>query len=168
MKNRKTLYIWIALVVVIIAISVGIIIACTTKKTDEKAAMKNEEFQGDIEYGLNSVEQGETNEILNEIVVNEIENTISNEVDNNTVKGNNNNTSSTSETMQEDPKTAEEKAIEIVKEDWKAEKNVEFSIDGMDGNGNYIVTVRNSSTTEALAFYNVNISTKKFTKREMN
>ena len=35
-------------------------------------AMKNEEFQGDIEYGLNSVEQGETNEILNEIVVNEI------------------------------------------------------------------------------------------------
>lgn len=89
------------------------------------------------------------NEITNDIVVNEIENTTS------------------SETLEESPKTSEQKAIDIAKKDWGNDSNVNFSVQGMDGNGNYIVVVSDSSTV-SLAFYSVNIKNETFTKREMN
>lgn len=89
------------------------------------------------------------NENTNEIVENKIENTIS------------------SETLEESPKTAKEKAIDIVKKDWGNVSNVNFSVQGMDGNGNYIIVVSDTNTV-ALAFYSVNISNETFTKREMN
>ena len=70
--------------------------------------------------------------------------------------------------FEESPKTAEEKAIDIAKKDFGTNSNATFSVEGIDGNGNYIVAVRNSGTTEALAFYNVNVTSQTFTKREMN
>ena len=92
-----------------------------------------------------------------------------NEIANNTTIENTiENTTTSTETFEETPKTAEEKAISIVKKDWGEDKNVDIAIDGMDSNGNYIVAVRDSSTTEAKAFYTVNTSSGTFTKREMN
>ena len=92
-----------------------------------------------------------------------------NEIENNTTIENTiENTTTSTETFEETPKTAEEKAISIVKKDWGEDKNVDIAIDGMDSNGNYIVAVRDSSTTEAKAFYTVNTSSGTFTKREMN
>lgn len=96
------------------------------------------------------VENELEDEIVNEIEANEIENTIS------------------SETFEESPKTSEEKAVSIAKKDWGNTSNVEFSVEGMDGNGNYIVAVRDSKTTQALAFYTVNLENETFKKREMN
>ena len=60
-----------------------------------------------------------------------------------------------------------EKAIDIVKKDWGKDSSVNFSVQGMDGNGNYIVVVSDSNTV-TLAFYSVNVSNETFTKREMN
>lgn len=94
---------------------------------------------------------------VNEEVVNEEENNIANEV--------------SSETFEEEPKTEQEKAINIVKTDWTGNgnsQNVKFTSDGMDASGRYIISVRDKDTTEALAFYTVNVSDKTFTKREMN
>lgn len=100
------------------------------------------------------------NEQANEIIANEVVNETTNEL------VSNENTVS-SETFEESPKTAEEKAIDIVKKDWGEDTSMNFSVEGMDGNGNYIVTVRNSDTV-ALAFYSVNVTNENFTKREMN
>ena len=60
------------------------------------------------------------------------------------------------------------KAINIVKKDWGEDSNVKIAIDGINDNGSYIVTVRNVNTTEALAFYTVDVSNQTFNKREMN
>ena len=62
----------------------------------------------------------------------------------------------------------QEKAIDIAKKDFGENSNAQFSVEGIDGNGNYIVTVRNAKTTEALAFYTVNVANQTFTKKEMN
>ena len=67
----------------------------------------------------------------------------------------------------EEPKTEKEKAKEIVKKDWGNGSNYEISIDGINQNGSYIVTVRNSNTTEALAYYIVNVKDGTFTKKVM-
>lgn len=116
-------------------------------KVNEETTIQNEQINEQVNEAMtNEV----VNETINEIVSNEVENTVS------------------SETFQESPKTAEEKAIDIAKKDWGESNNAEFSVEGIDGNGNYIVAVRNSQTTEALAFYTVNVTSKTFTKREMN
>lgn len=71
-------------------------------------------------------------------------------------------------TTQEKPKTEEDKAIQIVKQDYNTTSNVEISIEGTDANGNKIVTIRDPQTTQALAFYFVNTTNGTFTKKEMN
>lgn len=109
----------------------------------------------------------ETNKTKNEISTNKVENEVIEENANEVVENNIENTIS-SETFEEEPETAEEKAINIVKKDWKEDDKAQFSVEGIDGNGNYIVTVRDNKTTEALAFYNVNIKSETFTKKEMN
>ena len=55
-----------------------------------------------------------------------------------------------------------------MKKDYGTSTNVKFSIEGMDDNGRQVVVVRNIQTTEALAFYFVNVSDNTFTKKEMN
>ena len=103
--------------------------------------------------------ENEQNKQVNQISENEVINEITNEMLNEEMQS--------TETFEESPKTAEEKAIDIVQKDWGKDASVNFSVEGMDGNGNYIVTVRNSDTV-ALAFYSVNVTNKNFTKREMN
>lgn len=123
---------------------------------------KNENTTTNTNVVENEQKNETQNEQLNETIENKIENEIQNETSNeveNTVP---------SENSGEDPKTEEEKATSIVKKDWGEDNNVEISIDGIDSNGNYIVAVRNSKTTEALAFYTVNVRNNTFTKKEMN
>ena len=73
-----------------------------------------------------------------------------------------------SETFEESPKTEEEKAIEIAKKDYGNAENVKFSVEGIQADGRYIVSVRDSSTTEALVYYTIQVSSGEFEKREMN
>lgn len=100
----------------------------------------------------------DNNETQNEVVQNEI---IENEITSNTQEGEN-------KVPENNSKTEEEKAIQIVKKDYKQSENVEFSSEGTDSEGNRIVVVRDPETTQALAFYYVNISNSTFTKKEMN
>lgn len=122
------------------------------EKLNEETIIQNEQINEQINEQVNEIAENElVNETTSEVITNELENTLS-----------------SSETFEESPKTAEEKAIDIAKKDWKESNNAEFLVEGIDENGNYIVAVRNSETTEALAFYTVNITTQTFTKREMN
>ena len=149
---KKLFYIGI----IILIIAAICIFAFSSDNNKEKNIIKNEtninessENKEEIANQINEVVEDEViNEITNEETTNETENNVS------------------TETFKESPKTAEEKAVEIVKKDWEG-NNANFSVEGMDGNGNYIVAVRDSSTV-ALAFYSVNVTDGTFTKREMN
>ncbi len=151
MKRKTSIIIIIILVIMLIAIGIfmfGEINKGGSSKPTSTNTLKEEK-----------------NEIVNQIVNEITENVLKNDIENNTTIEN---TTTSTETFEEAPKTAEEKAISIVKKDWGEDKNVDIAIDGMDNNGNYIVAVRDSSTTEAKAFYTVNTSSGTFTKREMN
>ncbi len=157
---KKSIYIGVGVLIVILLIVIGIF-AFQKNETEKKNSMQNMTILNETQ----NEQKEETNTEQNEIMENEITNTIQNgEVTSNEIAE----PGTSSETLEESPKTAEEKAIELVKKDWKEQNNVQFSIDGMDENGNYIVAVRNSQTTEALAFYRVNLGNQTFTKKEMN
>ena len=143
--------IWIVIIIVIIVI--GIILGTSMSKNDGK----------DIQASNNAIEQ---NEIVNEEVSNEVneieENIIQNIIDENIANEVN------TETFDNEAKTEEEKAIAIVKKDYGTNENIKFSVEGIDENGRQVVVVRNIQTTEALAFYFVNVFNNTFTKKEMN
>ena len=73
-----------------------------------------------------------------------------------------------SEVLPEEQKTAEEKAIDIVKKDWGNDETVKFSVEGMNQDGKYVVVVRGTTTTQAKAFYYVNIVNGNFDKKEID
>ena len=147
---KKSTLIIIVIILMLVAI---VIFASTGIRNTENNSVSGKETKTNNEV--------ENTEMKNEqnIIENIIENTTENEnIVENVV---------TTETFEESPKTAKEKALDIVKKDWGEGANIEFTVDGIEGN-NYIVTVRNSQTTEALAFYTVNTNDGTFTKREMN
>ena len=124
----------------------------------------------------NAVVKNETKVTKNTVKENLITNTITSEELNKEEKNENkekaDNTEeikqeSQTETLTEEPKTAEEKAKNIVENDWGASSNIEITVEGMDQNGNYRVTVRNASTTEALAYYTVNTVNGSFNKEDV-
>ena len=154
MKRKKSIIIIIILVIMLIAI--GIFMFGEINKGDNSKPTSTNTIKD-----LN-------NQVANQIANETKENTLTNEMENNITSENVIENTTSTETFEETPKTAEEKAINIVKKDWGEDKNVDIAIDGMDSNGNYIVAVRDSSTTEAKAFYMVNTSSETFTKREMN
>ena len=154
---------------VIVAIIIAIIIfMCVFASGENKENANNENIN-------NTVTNNEIiNEMENEVIQNEIENEIANEEESipvedeeQDVEENKQNTENT-ETFEEAPATAEQKVINIVKEDFKQTNNIEVTVEGMNENGKYIVVVRDSKTTEALAFYTVDAANKTFTKKEMN
>lgn len=149
---KKTIYIIIAIVVIcIIVVLLG----------------KSNPSGNIIKTNANTVENEVSNTVKNEMHEDEIQNEVEgNVVEEETNKNTIDNTVS-SETFTESPQTAEEKAINLVKKDWGQDNNVKFSVEGINQNGYYIVVVRNNST-EALAFYTVDLNNQTFTKREMN
>lgn len=143
--------IWIIIVIAIIVI--GIICGVNLNKTRQVNSQNVQENEENKNQELNE-------EISN--IINEIDDTELNTVEENVVEN------TTTETFEETPKTEEEKAISIVKKDYGTSENIKISVEGMDENGRHIVVVRNSETTQALAFYFVNVSNSTFTKKEMN
>lgn len=147
-------------IVVILLLIVIIVLSCLVifRETENTNANPNNEVQNIIRKDenitnnviQNLVDENNINDTNNENVNEKIENTIS------------------SETFKEEPKTQEEKAIEIVKKDYGESSNIKFSLEGINENGYYIVAVRDVTTTKALAFYTINMSNETYTKREMN
>ncbi len=154
---NKKIYISLMVILVIILIGGLIILFTRDNKTTNANLNATENIQSNIENHQN---ENTNSENQNAIQNNKQENT--------QMQNAQGNTSNSSEIFEETPKTEEEKAIAIVKKDYGEKQNVKFTIEGMDANSRYIVAVRNTSTTEALAFYTVNVSDSTFTKREMN
>lgn len=151
--KKGGIIILIIIAVIVLGVAIGIISEGLESK--ETINLKN---NVDNTSKFNEIVNGEETEFANEQIVNGESNVIANEV-------------SSSETFEEEPKTEQEKAINIAKADWNGNansQNVKFTVDGMDQSGKYIVSVRDRDTTEALAFYTVNVNDKTFTKREMN
>lgn len=144
------------IVIVIVLMIIGICIFAFIGNKENKIDINNNAIS-------NNKENIEQNQQGNQTTQNIVENITENEIIGNIVE----NTVS-SETFEESPKSSEEKAIIIVKNDWGNSSSVKISVDGINENGKYIVAVRDINTTEALAFYTVDISTETFNKREMN
>lgn len=155
---KKSTYVIIG-IIIILMIAIICVFAFTGNNKKENNTNANTVQN---KQNKNEVENKQEYEVMANEIEKEIENTLTNETNENEVE----NTTS-SETFEESPKTAEEKAIDIAKKDWKDDKNVNFTIQGMDGNGNYIVVVSDSETV-ALAFYTINVANQTFTKKEMN
>lgn len=148
---------------IIIAVILVIVIFICIFAFGKNKENTNNEIINKNELVTNIEVNKQENEVIENEILNEEENTNLQDEKQNVVE----NTSNT-ETFEESPATAEEKAINIVKEDWKQTNNVKVTVEGMNESGKYIVVVRDSNTTEALAFYSVDVSNKTFTKREMN
>ena len=103
---------------------------------------------------------------------NKIENRNENKVDNNEDKNSeqtedelsNEENRTDGEGIEEEPKTDLEKAIAIVKKDWGKDDSVKFAQDGKTTDGKYIICVRDIETTNALAWYTVDVETGEFEK----
>lgn len=144
----KKILITLIILILIAGVICGIILSNKNNNNISTNTEKQEE---------NIITNEEIKNITNEIKENEIENDV---IENTQVEP--------TQTQKEEPKTDKEKAIQIVKKDYKASSNVEYSVEGTDENGNQIVIVRDPETTQALAFYFVNTSNNTFTKKEMN
>ena len=119
----------------------------------------------------NEVEET-TENVIENIQENAQENTQANEeiqtpVEENT-QAQNEVENTSSETFEESPETEEERAIAIARGDYGTAENVKFSVEGIQADGRYIVSVRDSSTTEALVYYTIDVAAGTFEKREMN
>lgn len=166
--------VWLVILIIII---IAVIAGCTYKIVNTNSETKKSENvinetvanmsttvnavnKENKTNNVSNVNENKENKVKNEVIENKVENEIENKVEqNNTVQ----NTPSTStEVLTESPKTNEEKAIKIVKEDWDSEEGVYFSSMGIDSQGRYIVTVNDSNTTGTLAWYAVNVVTGEF------
>ena len=148
MSNSQIFAIICVIIIIVAGICVGIFFA---QKGGTATNTTNEIVQNEMANNIvNELKQ--TNTIKNEIVNNEVKNTVET-------------TQTKTETFTEKPKTQEEKAIQTVKKDYGEGNNLEFSVEGMDGKGRQIVVVRNSTTTEALAWYFVDVDNGTFDKQ---
>lgn len=158
---KKSTYI-IIVVIVIILIAISIVLFNMPNKSN-----KNENATQDTNLQSNVINNTFSEGIVdNNINLNKLEVEENTQEEKSNVQEVQNNQSS--ETFEETPKTAEEKAIEIAKKDYGESSNVKITVEGIDENGRYIVVARDTQTTEALVFYTVNTSDSTFTKREMN
>lgn len=139
----KKLIIYILIVVIIIGL--GIVVGLNLED-DKKAIPTTSE---------NTIENRGENQ-------NNVDNSVENKIENNAVK----NEEEEPEVPDKsgEPKTDLEKAIDIVKEDWGEDNSVKFAHDGQNSKGEYIICVREKSTTNALAWYTVNVETGEFRK----
>ena len=149
--KKSTYGIVIAIVIIVSLVIVGIVIVSNNKKGKE---------------GNSQVNNTQANIINNNTNINTNTNTNENSVQNTEVNANEVENQTSTETLDEEPKTATEKAISIVKKDWGNNPG-EVVVEGLDENSNYIISVRDATTTQALAFYTVNTTDGTFTKRDM-
>lgn len=143
------------ILVIIGIIALGIVLGIMGEPESVKNELANKVYKNDVKNN-NSNTQNIVNNTENKNVLNE-EN-----------QNNVNEEAGTTETFKEEPKTQEDKAIELVKLDYGNVNNVTIKVEGINNNGTYTISVRDKNTTQALAFYTVNVNDQTFTKREMN
>ena len=142
-------------------------------------ALNNAVINNDVENtNIASYNYANVNQNTNTNVLNNYNNTTNvvngniNTVNNNNVNQTNTNTNTTntnnvnpytntnSGTPKVKEKTNEEKAIELVSAEWGEDSSVYYSNEGQSS-GNYIVAVRDKSTTAVKMFYKVDLENKK-------
>lgn len=159
-KNIKTILLIILIIIVITVIAIfGCNILNKNENVNETQNSINEISQN-MQSTVNETEKNVVNAVQNNVTQNEVENKqVENNVNNvaeNVV------TNQTTEVLEADGASNEEKAINIVKKDWGTTEGVYFVTMGIDASGKYIVTVNDSSTTATLAWYGVDVVTGKF------
>lgn len=150
-KNIKTILLIISVIIVIAVIAIfGFNILNKNENVNETQNSINATSQN-MQNAVNETETNVVNELQNNVIENEVENKqVENNVNNvaeNVV------TNQTTEVLEDDGASNEEKAINIVKKDWGTTEGVYFVTMGIDASGKYIVTVNDSSTTATLAWY---------------
>lgn len=142
---KKTVIFIIAIIFVIIA---GVVIGKNIDKNLDTNKVNSEGLSDTKKEQIkNEVKKQEENKVNNKIEKNE-----NNSIDN-TVNTDNN--------SMEEPKTDKEIALEIVKQDWgENDTTVYFDEEEQTDEGEYIICVREKSTTSAKAWYKVNVDTK--------
>lgn len=162
-KNIKTILLIVLVIIVIAVIAIfGSNIINKNENVNETQNAINETNQN-MKIEVNETENNVVNETQNNTTENELENKqVENNIENNNTTTQNVVTNETTEVLQNDGASNEEKAINIVKSDWGTTENVYFVTMGIDASGKYIVTVNDSSTTATLAWYLVDVVTGKF------
>lgn len=109
----------------------------------------------------NVVENTNTNIIEENIIE---ENTVVNETETNTVVDDNENTVTSEVVSNKDDNLSADKqakALKLVKEHWGEDDSIYFTNESVASNNEYIVAVRDKSTTEVKQYFRVNIETGK-------
>lgn len=132
--------------------------------------MKNKASR--IADSKNANEVNTENVVDNTNVVDDNTNTVDNTVDDNTVDNETTENTNTipanvtapqsAVTSGDDDKLAENKqnqAVELVKQKWGTDSKVYFTNESVKSNGEYIVAVRDKSSTEVKNYFKVNIET---------
>lgn len=152
MENKKKI------IIIAIAVALVILIGLLTIKL-----IKISKDKKVININENAIEN---NTINNEIENETVENT--NTVNENEEKNNQSDTQispsssgeeEVAETEIEKEETDKEKALNLVKKDWGEDDNSYFTVESIDGNGNYTIYVREGETTREISIYTVNIKT---------
>lgn len=147
-KNIKTILLIILIIIIIAVIAIfGCNILNKNEDVNETQNSINETSQN-MQSTVNETEteKNVVNEVQNNVIENKIENNVNNTIENIV-------TNQTTEVLENDGASNEEKAINIVKKDWGTTEGVYFVTMGIDASGKYIVTVNDSSTTATLAWY---------------
>lgn len=159
MENKKK--------IIIIAVTIFLVILITLLTIK---LIKIEKNKGKEVINLNK------NAIENNTVENNVQNENIKDKNNENVNEENNNQTNTiqntasnageevTKTEIEKEETDKEKALNLVKKDWGEDDNVYFTVESIDGNGNYTIYVREGETTREISVYTVNLKTGKFTK----
>jgi len=145
----------IYILIIFILMVMGIIVAVNVNKDSQTKTVSYENvIKNEIENKVdNKIENKQENTIENEQEIEKNEDITEKKLEENIV-----------EDKSDEPKTDLEKAIDIVKEDWGEDNSVYFAQDGQNSKGEYIICVRESDTTNALAWYTVNVTEGTFEK----
>ena len=143
----------IIILVIIGIIALGIVLGITGKPEDANNVQSNKLYNNNVKNTNSNTQNNNINNTQN-----------FNEENQNNV----NEEAEITETFKEEPKTEKDKAIDIVKLDYGNLDDVTINVEGINNNGTYIISVRDKNTTQALAFYTVNVEEQTFSKREMN
>ena len=110
---------------------------------------QSNEVQNAVEWIKNEVNNNTTNTTQNELPTNaEVKEETKNEE---------NKTENTLNQAQQQEKSNEERAIEMIKNDWGKDDNVTFKIDEQIDNGKYVVSVIDKNTTQVIMWYDVDV-----------
>ncbi|MBQ9297878.1 MAG: hypothetical protein IJ223_02400 [Clostridia bacterium] len=147
---KKYIKIIIGIIIVILVV-VGLFFL---KNEDVKETVNNSIVQSkEVKDAFNTIKK-EANNIIN----NTVDNTISEEVKNEAENQNDEVPAiSNPENVTTNEQNNDEKAINMVKQDWGEDNNVTFKIDEKNENGKYVIGVVDKNTTRVLVWYEVDI-----------